>query len=144
MIPDMPSGASPRSTIDAEYTKLSSPSVFLVRMLVFLVLCALVGVVLYKQIIQAFFANPGLNALIGGVMFIGIILAFRQVIRLYPEVSWVNNFRIADPGLAPARHPKLLAPMAMILGGERSGGVTSSPQTTRHRLDSIATRLDEA
>ncbi|WP_027530149.1 flagellar motor protein MotA [Bradyrhizobium sp. WSM3983] len=140
----MPSGASPRSPMDIEYTKLSSPSVFLVRMLVFLVLCTLVGVVLYKQIIQAFFANPGLNALIGGVMFIGIILAFRQVIRLYPEVSWVNNFRIADPGLAPARHPKLLAPMAMILGGERTGRMSITQTTMRHLLDSIATRLDEA
>jgi hypothetical protein len=144
MIPAMPSGASPRSTIDIEYTKLSSPSVFLVRMLVFLVLCTLVGVVLYKQIIQAFFANPGLNALIGAVLFIGIVLAFRQVIRLYPEVSWVNNFRIADPGLAPARHPKLLAPMAMILGGERTGRMSITQTTMRHLLDSIATRLDEA
>lgn len=140
----MPSGASPRSTLDIEYTKLSSPSVFLVRMLVFLVLCTLVGVVLYKQIIQAFFANPGLNALIGAVLFIGIVLAFRQVIRLYPEVSWVNNFRIADPGLAPARHPKLLAPMAMILGGERTGRMSITQTTMRHLLDSIATRLDEA
>lgn len=140
----MPSGASPRSTLDIEFTKLSSPSVFLVRMLVFLVLCTLVGVVLYKQIIQAFFANPGLNALIGAVLFIGIVLAFRQVIRLYPEVSWVNNFRIADPGLAPARHPKLLAPMAMILGGERTGRMSITQTTMRHLLDSIATRLDEA
>lgn len=140
----MPSGASPRSTLDIEYTKLSSPSVFLVRMLVFLVLCTLVGVVLYKQIIQAFFANPGLNALIGAVLFIGIVLAFRQVVRLYPEVSWVNNFRIADPGLAPARHPKLLAPMAMILGGERTGRMSITQTTMRHLLDSIATRLDEA
>jgi hypothetical protein len=144
MIPAMPSGASPRSPIDIEYTKLSSPSVFLVRMLVFLVLCTLVGVVLYKQIILAFFANPGLNALIGAVLFIGIVLAFRQVIRLYPEVSWVNNFRIADPGLAPARHPKLLAPMAMILGGERTGRMSITQTTMRHLLDSIATRLDEA
>ena len=108
----MPSGASPRSSLDIEYTKLSSPSVFLVRMLVFLVLCTLISVVLYKQITNAFFFNPGLNALIGAVLFIGIILSFRQVIRLYPEVSWVNNFRVADPGLAPARHPKLLAPIA--------------------------------
>jgi hypothetical protein len=144
MISAMPPGASPRSPLDIEYTKLSSPSVFLVRMLVFLVLCTLVGVVLYKQIIQAFFANPGLNALIGAVLFIGIVLAFRQVIRLYPEVSWVNNFRIADPGLAPARHPKLLAPMAMILGGERTGRMSITQTTMRHLLDSIATRLDEA
>jgi hypothetical protein len=66
------------------------------------------------------------------------------VIRLYPEVSWVNNFRIADPGLAVERHPTLLAPMAAILGGERSGRMSISQQTMRHLLDSIATRLDEA
>src|SRR6201988_1808699 len=141
----MPSGHSSRSAMEIELTKLSSPRIFLVRMLVFLVLCALVMVVLYKQIKDAFFANPGLNALIGIVLFIGIILAFRQVIRLYPEVAWVNNFRIADPGLAMDRPPKLRAPMAAILGGgERTGRITISQQTMRHLLDSIATRLDEA
>lgn len=133
-----------RSTLDIEFSKLSSPRIFLVRMLVFLVLCALVLVVLYKQVIAAFFANPGLNALIAAVLAIGIILAFRQVVRLIPEVAWVNNFRIADPGLALAQRPKLLAPMAAILGGERAGRMTISQQTMRHLLDSIATRLDEA
>jgi hypothetical protein len=140
----MPSGPSSRSVMEVELSKLSSPRIFLVRMLVFLVLCALVMVVLYKQIVVAFFANPGLNALIGLVLLVGIILCFRQVIRLYPEVAWVNNFRIADPGLALARHPTLLAPMAAILGGERTGRMTISQQTMRHLLDSIATRLDEA
>src|SRR5580698_1955353 len=128
----MPSGSPSRSAMEIELTKLSSPRIFLVRMLVFLVLCALVTVVLYKQIIVAFFANPGLNALIGIVLLIGTILAFRQVIRLYPEVAWVNNFRIADPGLALARHPTLLAPMAVLLGGERSGRMAISQQTMRH------------
>ena len=140
----MPSGPSSRSAMEIELNKLSSPRIFLVRMLVFLVLCALVAIVLYRQIIQAFFANPGLNALIGLVLLVGIILSFRQVIRLYPEVSWVNNFRVADPGLAVARHPILLAPMAAILGGERTGRMTISQQTMRYLLDSIATRLDEA
>src|SRR5262245_39170762 len=140
----MPQNPSPRAAMEIELTKLSSPRIFLVRMLVFLVLCALVMVVLYKQIIVAFFANPGLNALIGAVLLIGVILSFRQVIRLYPEVAWVNNFRIADPGLAVDRHPTLLAPMAAILGGERTGRMVISQQTMRHLLDSIATRLDEA
>jgi hypothetical protein len=130
--------------MEIELNKLSSPRIFLVRMLVFLVACGLVAVVLYKQITLAFFANPGLNALIGMVLAIGILLAFRQVIRLYPEVSWVNNFRVADPGLAIERHPTLLAPMAAILGGERTGRMSISQQTMRHLLDSIATRLDEA
>jgi len=140
----MPSGSSSRSAMEIALTKLSSPRIFLVRMLVFLVLCALVAVVLYKQIVVAFFANPGLNALIGMVLAVGTILSFRQVIRLYPEVAWVNNFRIADPGLAVERHPTLLAPMAAILGGERTGRMSISQQTMRHLLDSIATRLDEA
>jgi hypothetical protein len=140
----MPAGPSSRSAMEIELTKLSSPRIFLVRMVVFLMLCALVTIVLYRQIITAFFANPGLNALIGAVLLIGIILSFRQVIRLYPEVAWVNNFRIADPGLAIDRHPTLLAPMAAILGGERSGRMIISQQTMRHLLDSIATRLDEA
>jgi hypothetical protein len=140
----MSSASSSRSAMEIELTKLSWPRIFLVRMLVFLVLCALVGVVLYKQIMLAFFANPGLNALIGFVALVGILLSFRQVIRLYPEITWVNNFRIADPGLAPDRHPTLLAPMAAILGGERTGRMTITQQTMRHLLDSIATRLDEA
>jgi hypothetical protein len=139
----MPAVPSSRSAMDIELTKLSSPRIFLVRMLVFLVLCGLVMVVLYKQIVIAFFANPGLNALIGIVALIGIILSFRQVIRLYPEVAWVNSFRIADPGLAVDRHPTLLAPMAAILGGERTGRMAITQATMRHLLDSIATRLDE-
>lgn len=135
---------SNRSSVEIELTKLSSPRIFLVRMVVFLMLSALIAVVLYRQIVTAFFANPGLNALIGAVLAIGIILAFRQVIRLYPEISWVNNFRISDPGLAMERRPTLLAPMAAILGTERTGRISISQTTMRHLLDSIATRLDEA
>ena len=122
---------------------LSSPRIFLVRMLVFLILCALVVVVLYKQIWVAFLANPGLNGLIIGVLLIGIALAFRQVIRLFPEVDWVNGFRLADPGLAVERPPVLLAPMAVLLG-DRIGRMAISSQVMRGILDSIATRLDEA
>ena len=64
--------------------KLSSPRIFLVRMLVFLIIGALLVVILYRQIWAAFLANPGLNALIIGVLLIGILLAFRQV---HPAVS---------------------------------------------------------
>ena len=124
--------------------KLASPRIFLVRMLVFLILCGLIGFVLQRQIITAFMANPWLNGLIFGVLLIGIILSFMRVIRLFPEVSWVNSFRRADPGLAVARAPTLLAPMAAILGGERVGRVAISAQTMRAFLDLLANRLDEA
>jgi hypothetical protein len=123
--------------------KLSSPRIFVVRMLVFLVLCGLIGIVLYRQIFAAFMSNPGLNGLIVGVLVIGILLAFRQVLRLFPEISWVNSFRLADPGIAVERPPSLLAPMATMLG-DRLGRMAISTQMMRGILDSIAMRLDEA
>ena len=128
---------------DLDPHKLSTPRIFLVRMTVFLILCALIVVVLYKQILVAFMANPGLNALILGVMLIGVALAFRQVGRLFREVNWVNGFRLADPGLAVDRPPVLLAPMAALLG-DRIGRMAISSQVMRGILDSIAARLDEA
>jgi hypothetical protein len=128
---------------DLDPLKLSSPRIFLFRMLVFVVLGGLVAFLLHKQIETAFLSNPGLNALIIGVLFLGVILAVRQVLRLYPEIAWVNNFRLADPGLAVDRPPVLLAPMAAILGS-RVGRMAMSSQLMRGILDSIATRLDEA
>jgi hypothetical protein len=123
--------------------KISSPRIFLVRMLVFLTLFALLAVVLYRQIWAAFLANPGLNGIILGALLIGVVLAVRQVLRLFPEVRWVNGFRVADPGIAVARPPVLLAPMAALLR-ERTGRMAISQTTMRAILDSIATRLDES
>jgi hypothetical protein len=128
---------------DLDPLKLSSPRIFLGWMVVFLILFAFVVLILYKQIGVAFNANPWLNALIIGVLATGILHAFRQVIRLFPEINWVNSFRLADPGLAVERPPVLLAPMASILG-DRMGRMAISSTTMRGILDSIATRLDEA
>ena len=128
---------------DIDPFKVSSPRIFLVRMMLFLVLGALLTVVLYKQVWAAFLANPGLNGLIVLVLLIGIVFAFRQVLRLFPEVAWVNSFRLADPGLAVERSPTLLAPMQAILR-DRMGRMAMSPQTMRGLMDSIANRLDEA
>src|SRR2546422_9877445 len=89
--------------------KLSSPRIFLVRMVVFLTVCALVVVVFYKQIWTAFLANPVVNALIIGALIFGIALAFQRVIRLFPALGWVNGFRLADPGLPVARPAGLRA-----------------------------------
>ncbi len=128
---------------DIDPFKVSSPRIFLVRMLLFLVLGALLTIVLYRQILAAFAANPFLNGVILLVLLIGIVFAFRQVLRLFPEVAWVNSFRLADPGLAVERSPTLLAPMQAILR-DRMGRMAMSPQTMRGIMDSIANRLDEA
>ena len=59
---------------ESDPLKLSSPRIFLVRMMIFVVLCGLVAFVLMKQIEAAFMSNPGLNALIIGVLLIGVVL----------------------------------------------------------------------
>ena len=62
---------------------------------------------------------------------------------MFPEIDWVNGFRLADPGLAVERPPVLLAPMAVLLR-DRIGRMAISAQMMRGILDSIAARLDEA
>src|SRR3954470_22131204 len=105
-----PGGADPITMAqDIDPFKLSSPRIFLVRMVVFLTLCVLLVIVLYKQIWTAFLANPGLNALIVAMIVIGAALALRQFTRLFPEIDWVNASRLAHPGLAVERPPVLLA-----------------------------------
>jgi hypothetical protein len=123
--------------------KLSSPRIFLLRMAVFLALAALIALVLWRQIWQAFLANPGLNGVILGVLAVGIALAIRQVVRLFGEVDWVNGVRLADPGAEVARAPALLAPMAALLG-DRVGRMAISQATMRAIMDSIGNRLDES
>ncbi len=124
------------------YKTLSSPQIFLWRMFLFVVLSGFIAAILYNQILVNFKANPGLNGLILGVLFFGVIYTFQQVLRLYPEIRWVNNFRISDPGLAVERAPVMLAPMATMLR-RRQGQAAISPTAMRSILDSIATRLDE-
>ena len=90
---------------------------------------------------NAFFANPGLNIIIGTALAIGIIHAFMQVFRLYPEINWVNNFHIKEPGKKIPHTPKLIAPMAAML---RDKPKTLSPISLGSLLDSISARLNEA
>jgi hypothetical protein len=113
------------------------------RMLVFLVFVGLVIAVLQERLWAAMLHNPFLNFLICGALLFGICYAFSQVLRLYPEIRWVNAFRIADPGLAISARPVLLAPMASMLR-DRSGALSLSAPAMRAIMDSIASRLDEA
>lgn len=126
---------------DFDPYKLSSPRVFLIRMLIFLVIAAFVPLILYRQVATGFMANPGLNGLIVGVLVIGIALAFRNVVLLMPEVRWVNSFRRGQSTYGEAS-PRLLAPMATLLR-DRADTMAISTSTWRSILDSIATRLDE-
>ena len=131
------------SVTDQDGIKLQRPGRFLIRMILFLVAVGLIGVALGEPLERAFQANVALNGLIAGVLVIGIIYSFRQVLMLWPEITWVNKFRVSDPGLMPSRPPSLLAPMATMLS-DRQGRLTLSPTSMRSLLDSISSRLDES
>jgi len=122
---------------------VSPPGMYLWRMVVFLALVGILAAVLSKQLLEAMLTNPGLNFLICFALFAGIVYAFSQVFRLYPEIRWVNAFRIADPGLAISHRPVLLAPMATMLR-DRTGSLSLSATSMRSIMDSIGSRLEEA
>ncbi|PSJ57235.1 MotA/TolQ/ExbB proton channel family protein [Kumtagia ephedrae] len=118
--------------------KLSSPRMALLSMVIFLAIVAFIAAILARQIGSAFASNPGLNGLIAGVLLVGILLAFGQVVRLFREIQWVNSFRAGSE----TSEPVLLAPMKALLG--RSSSMALSTSSMRTMLDSIANRLDES
>jgi hypothetical protein len=124
-------------------TRLELPRVYVARMLVFTLVVAILGAILYPGIRDAFLSNPGLNGLIFAVLALGIVYCFRMALRLWPEIKWVNAFRAAGPSAEAGKQPNLLSPMATQLG-QRAGGTTLSPTAMRALLDSIASRLDES
>lgn len=123
---------------------MTRPHKSLVWMLVFLAAVAAVCSLVYRPLAEAFLANPAFNGLILGVLAVGIALNFREVLSLYREARWIDEFRRSDPEQPPEEMPRLLAPMARMLSQRSRGQFTLSPLSTRSLLDSIRSRLEES
>lgn len=119
------------------------PGRYIARMVLFLALVCIAGVLLFPFLKSAFFTNPVLNGLIAFVLAAGIILNFRSVFVLRKEVRWINKqpLPLDDAALAPLR---LLSPLALILKNNRAkGNAVISPTIARSVLDSVGMRLEE-
>jgi hypothetical protein len=121
---------------------------FLVRMTIFLVLVAALAAVLGRSLAVAFMGNPGINGVIVGILLAGIIYIFRQVLLLNPEIDWIESFRHREAGgeepiSARRPAPRLLAPMARMLGTRQVGRVSLSASSLQTLLDGIGSRLNE-
>ena len=129
---------------------MTKPVRYLVRMLAFLAAVAVVAAVLSGALGAAFASNPVLNSLIGIVLLIGIAWNLRQVMRLTPEVHWLETFQRSRTQLAALPPPRLLAPMASMLASRQAKSrdgqdrFTLSAPASRSLLDSLASRLDES
>lgn len=123
---------------------MTGPGRYLTRMLLFVVAVAALVAALFPALVHAFMANVALNASIIGVLLIGILYIFRQVLQLQPEARWLDTYRRNAPGLSVQRAPRLLAPLSAMLGDRQAGSrITLSAIATRSLLDSIRSRLDE-
>ena len=122
---------------------MTRPRRFLVRMAMFLGVVAVILGFLFGPLREAFLANTLLNGLILGVLFMGIFYNVRQVIQLYPETDWIESFRRDHSVMSQARDPKLLAPMATMLG-EQGRPLKLSAMSMRSLLDGISARLEES
>jgi len=118
------------------------PRTYLLRMFLFLLIVVGIATALGPALEHAFEANLALNGMIGAVLLIGIFYIFRQVAMLTPEVRWIDNIRQHDRAALSGELPRLLSPLANMLG-DRRGRISLSPVSMRTLLDGIGARLDE-
>lgn len=132
----------------------SQPVRQILMMLTVLGLVLAGGWVAYGRILPIFMANRWLNGLILTVFALGVLACFWQVGQLVRSVSWIERFArrrqaaMEKGGSARAPHdgdepPRLLAPLAALLGTRGPAGGVISTSSARSILDSVATRIDE-
>ena len=122
---------------------MTRPRNYLIRMFVFVIAITGLCGFLFLPLHGAFMANAPLNGLIVGVLVIGVIYNFRQVLMLYPEVAWIEGFQQNGTPLSEPQPPKLLAPMATMVGDHKDR-LSLSTLAMRSLLDGIVSRLDES
>ena len=122
---------------------MTRPRKYLFRMALFVIVVAVLCGFLFLPLQNAFMTNAPLNGFIIGVFVLGIIYNFRQVLMLYPEVAWIESFRQDGAPLSETPLPKLLAPMATMVGKHKDR-LSLSTLAMRSFLDGIVSRLDES
>jgi len=123
---------------------MTKPFNTLMWMVAFVFMAAIALTFVYNPVIFAFKTNPWFNALILLVLVIGVLHNFQQVIKLFKEISWIENFRDSKSERSADVIPPLLAPMARMLSKKESYRLTLSTMSMRSLLDSISNRLEES
>lgn len=133
----------------------SQPVRQIVLMVTVLALVLAGGWVAYGRILPIFQANLWLNGVILAVFALGVLACFWQVAQLIQSVSWIERFAqrrhtAVEKGIALRsgidsgdQPPRLLAPLAALLGTRGPIGGAISTGAASSILDSVATRIDE-
>ncbi len=123
---------------------MTRPYNTLIWMVAFVFSAAIAVTFVYEPVMFAFETNPWFNALIAFVLVIGVVHNFQQVIKLFKEISWIENFRNSKEIKKAEIITPLLAPMARMLSKKGSKLLTLSAISMRSLLDSIGNRLEES
>ena len=124
---------------------MSTPKHTLFWMSVYLLIVSIVCALIYAPLQTAFHANWVFNSLIFSVLLIGIIISYRQVVVLIPELEWIASFRTGDANLSVKQEPRLLKPLTRQLGVDlKKDRFRMSAMSLRTVLDGIRGRLDES
>jgi len=80
-------------------------------------------------------ANAAFNGLIVGVLAVGLAVTCRQVLALFAEARWIEEFRRKNPERKMRAQTRLLAPMARMLARHDDGQFTLSAGSLRSLLE---------
>jgi len=116
----------------------------LIWMTLFILVVMALGTLLFQPLQSAFFANKAFNGMILGVLLVGIIINFRQVFALKPDIVWIKSYSEDSGKKAKGSDPRMLMPIAKMLTGRNQEGFLMSAMTMRSLLDGIRMRLDES
>jgi hypothetical protein len=123
---------------------MTKPSQALIWMVGFLAAVGALAALLAPQLLHNFEANPFFNGVIVAVLVFGVCVNIRQVLLLARDVDWIETFKRSPPDRPLPIKPKLLAPMARMLGTRERGKFTLSAASLRSILDSVYLRLEES
>ena len=123
--------------------QFSPPVRQIISMVLVLGLSAGVVFLALPRILPVFEANPYLNGFILFVFGVGVLSCFWQVAQLFNSVRWIEGFVSEREQLEHRRAPRLLAPLAALLG-KHSARMEINASSTSSILASVATRIDEA
>jgi hypothetical protein len=119
-------------------TRFSRPLRYVIRALLFLALIGFLGFILQDGLAQAFMTNPGLNGLILGALFVGVLIALRELWRLHSEARAASRLAAAP---AAVERGQVIAPLGAVLPALERG--TLAPSQAVSTLESVAVRLDD-
>ena len=121
---------------------MTIPARYLLRMTAFLAVVGIGLSVVGERLMSAFAANVFLNGLIVVVLLVGIVFCLWLVARLWRDVGWIRRYQQVHD-VAAAGTPRMLAPMATMIGERGNRPLRLTATTMRSILDSVGARLDE-